>query len=140
MKPVLARMSAMICLTGILGMEILLRADLDSEALARRFAVRISEMMYQPPEGDAYEFLELQNTAQQTVDLSAFKIAGVKNILMSLWKVDDEATSVLMTRFYDNYLIKKLSIHDALNRTQKWMKSQKKYENPYYWGGFVLVE
>ena len=32
----------------------------------------------------------------------AFKMAGVRTILMSLWKVDDDATRVFMTSFYRN--------------------------------------
>lgn len=34
----------------------------------------------------------------------AFKKAGVKSILMTLWKVDDEATQLFMTEFYRDYL------------------------------------
>lgn len=34
----------------------------------------------------------------------AFKLAGVKSLIMSLWKVPDEATSKLMQLFYDNGL------------------------------------
>lgn len=33
-----------------------------------------------------------------------FKKAGTKTILMSLWKVDDKATQMLMTEFYRGYL------------------------------------
>jgi len=33
-----------------------------------------------------------------------FKKAGVQTILMSLWKVDDKATQIMMTEFYNAYL------------------------------------
>ena len=33
-----------------------------------------------------------------------FKLAGANTLLMSLWKVDDAATQILMTEFYRNYL------------------------------------
>ncbi len=68
----------------------------------------------------------------------AFKIAGVKNILMSLWQVPDKQTSQLMELFYKNWIQKKLSIRDALLEAQKTMR--KKGLEPYYWAGFVLME
>ncbi|MEO0969574.1 MAG: CHAT domain-containing protein, partial [Cyanobacteria bacterium J06639_18] len=34
----------------------------------------------------------------------AFAIAGTKTLVMSLWKVPDRATALLMERFFDNYL------------------------------------
>ena len=68
----------------------------------------------------------------------AFKIAGVKNILMSLWQVPDKQTSELMELFYKNWIDKKLSIRDALYTSQNTMR--KKGLEPYYWAGFVLME
>ncbi|MEM7367965.1 MAG: CHAT domain-containing tetratricopeptide repeat protein [Bacteroidota bacterium] len=67
----------------------------------------------------------------------AFKIAGAKYILMSLWQVPDEATQELMVSFYQ-YWLNGSDIHEALHKAQK--KIRRKYKNPYYWAGFVLVE
>jgi CHAT domain-containing protein len=66
----------------------------------------------------------------------AFKMAGVKNIIMSLWKVPDKETQELMTSFY-NYCFSGKSVHDALQAAQSDMK--KKY-SPYFWAGFKLLE
>lgn len=66
----------------------------------------------------------------------AFKMAGVKNIIMSLWKVPDTQTSELFNLFYSHYLNGK-SIHASFQIAQKTMKE--KYP-PYYWAGFVLLE
>jgi CHAT domain-containing protein len=66
----------------------------------------------------------------------AFKVAGAKNIIMSLWKVDDVATQELMTLFYDNWL-KMNNSRKAFTATQQELR--KKYPQPYYWGAFVLV-
>lgn len=66
----------------------------------------------------------------------AFKMAGVKNIIMSLWKVPDAQTAELFDIFYDAILIGK-SIKEAFVNAQNQM--QMKYE-PYYWAGFILLE
>lgn len=67
----------------------------------------------------------------------AFKIAGAKYVLMSLWQVPDEATQKLMTAFYTEWL-GGMEIREALQEAQKQIR--KKYKEPYYWAGFVLVE
>jgi CHAT domain-containing protein len=66
----------------------------------------------------------------------AFKMAGVKNIIMSLWKVPDAQTSELFQIFYEE-CFKGKTIHDAFKTAQNKMKA--KY-SPYYWAGFVLLE
>jgi CHAT domain-containing protein len=66
----------------------------------------------------------------------AFKMAGVKNIIMSLWKVPDAQTSELFECFYNECFAGK-TIHEAFQTAQSKMKA--KY-SPYYWAGFVLLE
>jgi CHAT domain-containing protein/tetratricopeptide (TPR) repeat protein len=66
----------------------------------------------------------------------ALKIAGAKNILMSLWKVPDIQTKELMSLFYEN-IFKGKSILTALQDAQTEMS--KKYP-PYYWAAFKLLE
>ena len=67
----------------------------------------------------------------------AFSDAGAKNIIMSLWKVDDKVTQEFMSRFYEIWLNNKTSIREAYNKTQLEIKA--KYPEPYYWGAFILV-
>ncbi|MBS1488292.1 MAG: CHAT domain-containing protein [Bacteroidetes bacterium] len=66
----------------------------------------------------------------------SFLISGVKNVLMSLWKVDDQATQELMILFYQNFL-------NGNNTAQALRLAQneliKKYPSPYFWGSFVLI-
>ena len=50
-----------------------------------------------------------------------FKKAGAQSLLMSLWKVDDQATQMLMTQFYAN-LIKGQSIYEALREAQRYVR------------------
>ncbi len=66
----------------------------------------------------------------------AFKMAGVKNMLLSLWKVPDTETAELMKIFYSNYLQGKTA-RQAFAVAQQEMR--KKY-SPYYWAAFVLIE
>lgn len=68
----------------------------------------------------------------------AFKIAGAKYLMMSLWKVDDQKTKTFMTTFYQEWLEQKRSIPDAFRQTQQ--KMRKTHPNPYDWAGFILIE
>ena len=67
----------------------------------------------------------------------AFKIAGVQTIVMSLWKVQDDATSMLMTQFY-KYLTDGIEKHQALWKAM--MAVKEKYPDPYYWAGFIMLD
>ena len=70
-----------------------------------------------------------------------FKKAGVNTILMSLWEVDDEATSLLMTSFYKE-LAKGKSKSDSLKAAQKAVKNHKgkDFSSPFYWAAFILLD
>ncbi len=68
----------------------------------------------------------------------AFKIAGVKYIIMSLWQVPDKQTSLLMTTFYKKWLANKMTIPDAFHAAQKELREIGL--DPYQWAGFVLIE
>jgi CHAT domain-containing protein len=68
----------------------------------------------------------------------AFKIAGVKNLLMSLWQLPDKQAQEFVSLFYQYWLKSKLPIRTAFRKTQKIMSGQ--YPSPYYWAGFVLME
>ena len=76
----------------------------------------------------------------------AFKIAGAKYIIMSLWQVPDKQTSLLMTTFYKKWLEaegpdksgKKMNIPEAFHAAQKELRDIGL--DPYQWAGFVLVE
>ena len=67
----------------------------------------------------------------------AFIIAGAQSLIMSLWKVNDNATQELMTRFYELYLGGQ-KIDTAFRNAQLDLKKQ--YPEPYFWGAFVLIE
>ena len=66
----------------------------------------------------------------------AFLYAGTPSIIASLWNIDDEASSLLMERFYI-YLKEGKSKAEALQLAQK--DTRVKYPHPYYWSAFVLT-
>jgi CHAT domain-containing protein len=67
----------------------------------------------------------------------AFKLAGVESLIMSLWKVPDEATAELMTTFYDEWLAGK-NKQDAFKTAQQKVRGI--YKSPYYWAAFVMMD
>lgn len=69
----------------------------------------------------------------------AFFYSGAKNLLLSLWKVNDRSTSVLMNSFYSNLLGKKMSYTEALHSAKKQLMDDENYSHPYYWAPFILI-
>ncbi|MBL7872568.1 MAG: CHAT domain-containing protein [Cyclobacteriaceae bacterium] len=67
----------------------------------------------------------------------AFRIAGVDNLIMSLWKVDDTATQELFTSFYSTWLSAQENIIPSFRKAQLELK--RKYKHPYYWGAFKVI-
>lgn len=65
----------------------------------------------------------------------AFRQAGAKSILISLWKVSDEATQLLMTSMYREYL-KNGDLPKSFRLAQQAVRE--KFPAPFYWGAFVL--
>ena len=71
-----------------------------------------------------------------------FKKAGAQSLMMSLWPVDDEATCLLMTEFYRNWISKNMTKHDALEKARQTVRShtEKGWDNPEYWAAFILLD
>jgi CHAT domain-containing protein len=67
-----------------------------------------------------------------------FFYAGAARVLVSLWKVDDEATAELMAHFYESLLARGQQPARALREAQAAIRGQKRWRAPYYWAGFVL--
>lgn len=71
----------------------------------------------------------------------AFKKAGVKSQLVSLWDIDDEATSIFFTSFY-RYYIQLKDMFRALKLAQQALCRAKngRYNHPRYWATFILLD
>jgi CHAT domain-containing protein/tetratricopeptide (TPR) repeat protein len=59
----------------------------------------------------------------------ALLMSGARSVCLSLWKVDDKATSLLMTRFYQNMLGKRARLSkpmpkaEALSEAKQWLRT-----------------
>jgi CHAT domain-containing protein/tetratricopeptide (TPR) repeat protein len=67
-----------------------------------------------------------------------FMYAGSPRVVVSLWSVNDRATSELMTMFYQKMLKESLRPAAALRAAQIEMAKDKKWNAPYYWAAFAL--
>lgn len=66
----------------------------------------------------------------------AFIVAGAKTLIMSMFKVNDEATQKLMVKFYQKWL-------ESGNKRQSFIDAKKEIRNefadPIYWGAFIMI-
>jgi CHAT domain-containing protein len=75
----------------------------------------------------------------------AFLQAGARSLLVSLWKVDGRATSLLMTRFYEDLWRRQMGKAAALREAKEWLRGyedehgQRPYDHPYFWSAFILI-
>lgn len=69
-----------------------------------------------------------------------FKKAGVNSILMSLWKVDDDATSVLINEFYSQWLSENIDKYRALELAKEKVRQNPKWKHPKFWAAFILLD
>ncbi|BBD59023.1 TPR domain protein [Nostoc sp. HK-01] len=67
-----------------------------------------------------------------------FMYAGSPRVVVSMWSVDDQATSELMKAFYKNMLKTGLTPAAALRKAQLEIWRTQKYVAPYYWAAFTL--
>ena len=66
----------------------------------------------------------------------AFFVAGAKVLIMSMFKVDDDATQKLILNFYKKWLT-------TGNMRQSFVEAKKElrveYPEPIYWGAFMMI-
>ncbi len=67
----------------------------------------------------------------------AFKMAGVRTLVMTLWKVDDQATSFMMINFYIQILSGK-SKSESFRIAKQMVKE--KFHDPFYWAPFIMLD
>ncbi|HVR96375.1 MAG TPA: CHAT domain-containing tetratricopeptide repeat protein [Thermoanaerobaculia bacterium] len=67
-----------------------------------------------------------------------FMYAGAARVMASLWRVEDRATSELMSRFYRALLAEGHRPAAALREAQLAVRAERRWRDPYYWAPFVL--
>ncbi len=66
----------------------------------------------------------------------SFMVAGAQNLVMSLWKVNDATTQLLMSTFYNEWFSGKTKT-EAFNNAIQTVKND--FPHPYFWGAFVML-
>jgi CHAT domain-containing protein/Tfp pilus assembly protein PilF len=69
----------------------------------------------------------------------AFLAAGASNVMVSLWKVNDRSTALLMEEFYRRFLGEGSGSAVALARAKRTLLARPGTASPFYWAPFVLV-
>jgi CHAT domain-containing protein len=71
----------------------------------------------------------------------AFRIAGVRSVVMTLWPVDDDSARRFMHQFYTMRLGSHASTADAVWDSARQLLAERraagKSTHPWYWAGFV---
>ena len=65
--------------------------------------------------------------------------AGARSTLATLWQVDDAATSLFMSVFYENLGIPGTTKAEALRQAQLSLLENDNYLLPYFWSAYILV-
>jgi CHAT domain-containing protein len=68
-----------------------------------------------------------------------FLYAGARALVVSLWSVPDRATAELMTQFYGHLLDGGMRPADALRSAQRSIAAERRWRDPYFWAGFLLL-
>ncbi|ELR96340.1 CHAT domain-containing protein [Gloeocapsa sp. PCC 73106] len=65
--------------------------------------------------------------------------AGARSTLATLWQVQDEATAILMGRFYQSFQDPSVTKADALRQAQLTLLEDNNFQSPHFWGAYVLL-
>jgi len=63
-----------------------------------------------------------------------FILAGADSVISSLWDVDDRASKLVFSQFYQS---NKISFSEKIREAKIRLKDNPIYSHPYYWGGFI---
>jgi CHAT domain-containing protein len=67
-----------------------------------------------------------------------FLYAGAAGIVSTVWNIDDRASAMLMSRFYEAMLRDGLRPAEALRKAQLSMLRQPRWRDPHYWAAYGI--
>jgi CHAT domain-containing protein/Tfp pilus assembly protein PilF len=65
--------------------------------------------------------------------------AGARSALATLWYINDQASSILITDFYEDLKKPDVSKAQALQQAQLKLLKDHRYDHPSYWSPFLLI-
>jgi CHAT domain-containing protein len=71
--------------------------------------------------------------------------AGARQVIASLWQVEDKSTAMLMRQLYEHLAKSGVDSARAVQQSQLELRTlsiagRRPYEQPFYWAGFVTSE
>jgi|GEM_PF-1405336 len=81
--------------------------------------------------------MEDENANQLPSLALSFTWVGIPSVLATLWRVEDEATSILMEKYYRN-LKNNMGDYGSLRKAQIAMINDSTFASPYYWAPVIL--
>ena len=65
--------------------------------------------------------------------------AGARSALATLWYINDQSSSILITDFYEDLKKPDVSKAKALQKAQLELLNDRRYDHPGYWSPFLLI-
>lgn len=65
--------------------------------------------------------------------------AGARSVLGSLWSISDEAAYEIVVHFYEALDLDGVTKAEALRRAQASVRADPRFEHPYYWSPFLMI-
>lgn len=83
--------------------------------------------------------LGILNSGEGVIGLTrAFIYSGTKNMVVSLWKVNDESTEKLMVNFYSKF-VRTMSVSRSLQQAKIKMLRENRIITPANWAAFIHI-
>ena len=79
---------------------------------------------------------EFETGEDYTTIAQALLYAGARNVVATLWRIDDAAAGDFAARFYGK--LRTVAVPEALAAAQREMLADARYRSPYYWAAYEV--